>query len=111
MLEEAERKVEALERSANALRRELERVEEEEFDGGTLRERLRGFPDQWKRLAPPDKKDLLRSVVARIEVDPDGMVVELHDGKTRTLKKKPASAGTPVCFSGVVGLRQQDSNL
>jgi site-specific DNA recombinase len=80
-------------RTITAVRREDSAAEDTELEEGDLIEALGALEPVWDELYPAEQARILRLLIERIDVAPDGISVTLHAAGIRSLVTELASEG------------------
>jgi site-specific DNA recombinase len=82
-------------RTITAVRRENGAAEETEHDEGEVIEALGALEPVWDELYPAEQARILRLLIERIDVEPDGIAVTLHAAGIRSLVAELADQEAP----------------
>jgi site-specific DNA recombinase len=82
-------------RTITAVRRENGAVEDRELAGGDIIEALGALEPVWDELYPAEQARILRLLIERIEVPPDGISLMLHAAGIRSLVGELATQQAP----------------
>ena len=82
-------------RTITAVRRENGAAEETEHDENEVIEALGALEPVWDELYPAEQARILRLLIERIDVAPDGISVALHAAGIRTLVAELADQEAP----------------
>jgi hypothetical protein len=82
-------------RTITAVRRENGAAEGPELEGGDIIEALRALEPMWDELYPAEQARILRLLIERIDVAPDGISVTLHTAGIRSLVAELADQEAP----------------
>jgi DNA invertase Pin-like site-specific DNA recombinase len=83
-------------RTITAVRRENGTAEDTELEDGDVIEALGALEPVWDELYPAEQARILRLLIERIDVAPDGISVTLHAAGIRSLVAELADQETPV---------------
>jgi hypothetical protein len=78
-------------KTITAVRRENAAAEDTEFEEGDVIEALGALEPVWDELYPAEQARILRLLIERIDVAPDGISVTLHAAGIRSLVAELAS--------------------
>jgi hypothetical protein len=87
---------ELIARTITAVRRENGAAEEAEIEEGYIIEALGALEPVWDELYPAEQARILRLLIERIDVAPDGISVTLHAAGIRSLVAELADQESPV---------------
>jgi site-specific DNA recombinase len=86
---------ELIARTITALRRENSAAEDTELEEGDVIEALGALEPVWEELYPVEQTRILRLLIERIDVAPDGISVTLHAAGIRSLVAELADQDAP----------------
>jgi site-specific DNA recombinase len=86
---------ELIARTITAVRRENDAAEDPQLDESQLTEALGALEPVWDELYPAEQARILRLLIERIDVAPDGISVTLHAAGIRSLVAELADQETP----------------
>jgi site-specific DNA recombinase len=84
---------ELIARTITAVRRENSAAEDTEFEEGAVIEALGALEPVWDELYPAEQARIMRLLIERIDVAPDGILMTLHAAGIRSLVAELASEG------------------
>jgi site-specific DNA recombinase len=83
-------------RTITAVRRENSAAEDTELEEGDVIEALGALEPVWDELYPAEQARILRLLIERIDVAPDGISITLHAAGIRSLVAELADQESPV---------------
>jgi hypothetical protein len=86
---------EVVARTITAVRRENGAAEDTEFEEGDVIEAIGALEPVWDELYPAEQARILRLLIERINVAPDGISVTLHAAGIRSLVAELADQEAP----------------
>jgi hypothetical protein len=100
---------ELIARTITALRRENGAAEDTELEEGDVIEALGALDPVWDELYPAEQARIMRLLIERIDVAPDGICVTLHAAGIRSLIAELADQEAPTLAASELRLEATDT--